>query len=94
MSLLLLWILSRMKTEVGSPKVKHGLVRVFSDLCNSTQSLHISCRTCRELKLEVQELRKTVEKQAQYIQVLKKSLNSYVVNKNVSQKILFFFQNK
>ncbi|CAB03831.1 uncharacterized protein CELE_C04A11.2 [Caenorhabditis elegans] len=46
------------------------------NLCNSTQSLHISCRTCRELKLEVQELRKTVEKQAQYIQVLKKSLNS------------------
>ncbi|KAF1749285.1 hypothetical protein GCK72_025752 [Caenorhabditis remanei] len=35
------------------------------NLCNSTQSLHISCQNCREMKIELQELRKKVEKQAQ-----------------------------
>ncbi|PIC21335.1 hypothetical protein B9Z55_026205 [Caenorhabditis nigoni] len=46
------------------------------NLCISTQSINISCRNCRELTREVQELRKTVEKQAQYINILKKTLNS------------------
>lgn len=46
------------------------------NLCTSTQNLQISCRSCRELKQEVQELRRTVEKQAIYINILKKSLNS------------------
>ncbi|EFO99478.1 hypothetical protein CRE_22418 [Caenorhabditis remanei] len=46
------------------------------NLCNSTQSLHISCQNRREMKIELQELRKKVEKQAQYINILKKSLNS------------------
>ncbi|CAL2051821.1 unnamed protein product [Caenorhabditis brenneri] len=46
------------------------------NLCNSTQNLQISCRNCRELRQEIQELRNTVEKQARYINILKKSLNS------------------
>ncbi|CAP27666.2 Protein CBG07390 [Caenorhabditis briggsae] len=46
------------------------------NLCISTQSINTSCRNCRELSREVQELRKTVEKQAQYINILKKTLNS------------------
>lgn len=45
------------------------------NLCTSIQSIHIRCQDCRELKREIQDLRKTVEKQALYIAVLKKSTN-------------------